>query len=598
LAVDSLTITVVTYLLPIVAAIHVGLGVYAFRFRKVPAAFPFGIAMFLAAIWAFALAMELVSGSLADKIFWSNIRIPATGMLAVTWLIMSIRHARLPWLNSRRIAALFIVPAITTTLLWTGVYSALYRYNFRLDVSGFFPTLIADTGPWYWVAGVAYGQAMIYASVILLLRSLRGAPSLYRRQTGMVILAGLVPVVLELVSQAVPRLRGGSFTPLVFAFTGALVAWGLFRYRMFDVVPVARDLVLENMSGLVFVVDGNSRVVDLNPAAQKAVGLEPLNVIGRTAEGVLRDWTGLPIGLESTEFAVGEMDKRRVYDMKVSPIKNSEGDVVGRLLLLHDITERKRMEEELRRHTEHLEELVEEKTKDLKLSQEKLLQAERLAAIGKTAGMVAHDLRNPLQGMTSVLYLAKQTLKSPKAAERQEAAKLLETLDEEVAYMGKIVEDLQDYARPLMLDLAETSLPDLIRETFSTMKVPRNIKVIVQVEKGIGNVMVDAGLMRRVLTNLTTNGIQSMPKGGRLTIRADKTRNVTVIAVEDTGVGISEEDLGKLFEPFFTTKAKGQGFGLPVCKRLVEAHGGTITAESKLGKGSTFTIKIRLNKKE
>jgi signal transduction histidine kinase len=367
---------------------------------------------------------------------------------------------------------------------------------------------------------------------------------------------------------------------------------------MFDVVPVARDLVLENMSGLVFVVDGNSRVVDLNPAAQKAVGLEPLNVIGRTAEGVLRDWTGLPIGLESTEFAVGEMDKRRVYDMKVSPIKNSEGDVVGRLLLLHDITERKRMEEELRRHTEHLEELVIERTRELNLSQERLLQAERLAAIGKTAGMVAHDLRNPLQGMTSVLYLAKQTLKSPKAAERQEAAKLLETLDEEIAYMGKIVEDLQDYARPLMLDLAETSLPDLIRETFSTMKVPRNIKVIVQVEKGIGNVMVDAGLMRRVLTNLTTNSIQSMPKGGRLTIRADNTRNVTVIAVEDTGVGISEEDLGKLFEPFFTTKAKGQGFGLPVCKRLVEAHGGTITAESKPGKGSTFTIKIPLNKKE
>ena len=597
MALDSLMAAVVTYLLPIVGAIHVGLGVYAFRFRKVPAAFPFGVAMFLAAIWAFALAMELVSSSLSDKILWSNLRIPATSMLAVTWLIMSIRHARLPWLNSRRIAALFIVPAITATLLWTGVYSALYRYNFRLDVTGFFPTLIADTGPWYWIGGALYGQAMIWASVILLVRSLRGAPSLYRRQTAMIIVAGLVPVVIELVSQAVPRLRGGSFTPVVFAFTGVLVAWGLFRYRMFDVVPLARDLVLENMLGLVFVVDGNSRVVDLNPAAQKAVGLEPLNVIGRTAEGVLRDWTGLPIDLGATDFAVGEMDKRRVYDMKVSPIKNSEGDVVGRLLLLYDITERKRMEEELGRHTEHLEELVEERTRELKLSQERLLQAERLAAIGKTAGMVGHDLRNPLQAMTSILYLAKQTLKSPKAAEKQEAAKLLETLDEEIAYMGKIVEDLQDYARPLTPDLAETSLPDLIRDTFSTMKVPDNVKVSIQVEKDIGKVMVDAGLMRRVLTNLTTNSIQAMPKGGKLTIRADKTRDATVIAVEDTGVGMPEEDLGKLFEPFFTTKAKGQGFGLPVCKRLVEAHGGTITVQSKPGEGSTFTIQIPLNRK-
>ena len=234
---------------------------------------------------------------------------------------------------------------------------------------------------------------------------------------------------------------------------------------------------------------------------------------------------------------------------------------------------------------------------ELKLSQERLIQAERLAAIGKTAGMVGHDLRNPLQGMTSTLYLAKQALKSPKAAGMQEVAGLLDTLDGQIAYMGKIVADLQDYVRPLAPALVETSLADLIRETFSTLQVPRSIKVIVQVEKGIGNVMVDAGLMRRVLTNLTTNSIQSMPKGGRLTIRADKTRDATVIAVEDTGVGIPEEDLGKLFSPFFTTKAKGQGLGLPVCKRLVEAHGGTITAKSKPGKGSTFTIKIPVTKK-
>jgi signal transduction histidine kinase len=229
--------------------------------------------------------------------------------------------------------------------------------------------------------------------------------------------------------------------------------------------------------------------------------------------------------------------------------------------------------------------------------EERLLQAERLAAIGKTTAMVGHDLRNPLQGMTTMLYLAKRALKSRKAAGKREMAGLLDTLDGQIAYMEKIVADLQDYARPLTPKLVETSLTDLIRDTLSTMKVPRNVKVSVQVEKGIGKVMVDADLMRRVLTNLTTNSIQAMPEGGKLTIHADKTPDATIIAVEDTGVGMPEEDLGRLFEPFFTTKAKGQGFGLAVCKPLVEAHGGTITAKSKPGKGSTFTIQIPVNKK-
>jgi len=241
----------------------------------------------------------------------------------------------------------------------------------------------------------------------------------------------------------------------------------------------------------------------------------------------------------------------------------------GIMYVATDITERKRMEEQL-------------------------VISQRLATIGELAAMVGHDLRNPLQGMMGILYLVRQALKSPGAGGKREVAELLGTLDKQIDYMAKIVADLQDYARPLTPKLEETSLPDLIRDTLSTMKVPENVKVSVQVKKTIGKVMVDPSLMRRMLTNLTMNAFQAMPKGGRLTIRADKTRDVTVIAVEDTGVGIPEEDMGKLFKPFFTTKAKGQGLGLAVCKRFVEAHGGTITVESKLGKGTTFIVKIPL----
>jgi two-component system sensor histidine kinase PilS (NtrC family) len=122
-----------------------------------------------------------------------------------------------------------------------------------------------------------------------------------------------------------------------------------------------------------------------------------------------------------------------------------------------------------------LEELVEERTKELK-------QAERLATIGKTAEMVAHDLRNPLQGMTSTLYLAKEALGSRGAAGRRELSRRLDALDGQIAYMGGIVADLQDYARPLTPELVATSLPDLIRDSLSTIQVPGNVKASVQVE--------------------------------------------------------------------------------------------------------------------
>ena len=228
-------------------------------------------------------------------------------------------------------------------------------------------------------------------------------------------------------------------------------------------------------------------------------------------------------------------------------------------------------------------------------------ESQRLATIGETTAMVGHDLRNPLQGIVSTVYLAKKKLESPPQSSREPVVKpglvdMLETIENEAEYMDKIVSDLQDYAAPLKAEPKPVEMEPLVKDTLSKIRIPQNVKVSFKVSKPLPTVMIDPAVMRRVFSNLIMNAIQAMPDGGELGIDLYGTDESLFVAFKDTGVGIPEENMGKLFKPLFTTKAKGQGLGLAVCKRLVEAHNGRITVESKPGEGSTFTVKLPIIK--
>ena len=225
-------------------------------------------------------------------------------------------------------------------------------------------------------------------------------------------------------------------------------------------------------------------------------------------------------------------------------------------------------------------------------SQKRLQEVKSLAAMGEAAAMVGHDLRNPLQATTTTLYLAKKLLGSHEPENRDQALKLLDDLDGQVYYMDKIVTDLQNYARPVNIDLVETNLAELMNEAISTVQIPPGVETSTKIEGELTRAMVDADLLKRILVNLVLNAVQAMPNGGKLTLTAQASGGSVTFSVQDTGVGIAAENLSKVFKPFFTTKAQGQGLGLAVCKRLVEAQAGTISVQSQLGGGSAFTIQI------
>ncbi len=249
---------------------------------------------------------------------------------------------------------------------------------------------------------------------------------------------------------------------------------------------------------------------------------------------------------------------------------------------------------QIKSYAEELERKVEERTQQLVDAQKKLIRAERLAAIGEVAAMVGHDLRNPLTGMTGATYYLKRKLGSVASKKTLE---MLEVIEKDIAYSNKIVSDLLEYSREIRLESKLTSFGTLVKDALALVEIPCNVE-IVNKSSTRSRVFVDVEKMKRVFVNIIKNAIDAMPSGGKLEIRTKRTEDRTEISIADTGTGMSKEVLHKLWSPLFTTKARGMGFGLPICKRVVETHGGSINVQSSLGKGTTFTISIPLKGKQ
>ncbi len=344
----------------------------------------------------------------------------------------------------------------------------------------------------------------------------------------------------------------------------------------------ARNLIEASLDPLV-TISKEGKITDVNKATEEATGRPREELIGSDfsdyftepeearagyqrvfTEGFVKDY---PLSIRHKSGKITDV----LYNASI--YKNPQGEMEGVFAAARDITERKMAEEQ-----------AQEAAKKLK-------DAERLAAIGATAGMVGHDIRNPLQGMTSDVYLAKTELAStPDSEEKENALESLDEIQKNIDYVNKIVQDLQDYARPLKPAPKETNLKKLIDDLLFKNGLPKNVKVHIQIQKEAEEIVADSDILKRVLSNLVTNAVQAMPHGGKLSIRAYKEATDSIITVADTGVGIPKDVKEKLFTPLFTTKSKEQGFGLAVVKRMTESLGGTVTFESEEGKGTTFIV--------
>lgn len=276
----------------------------------------------------------------------------------------------------------------------------------------------------------------------------------------------------------------------------------------------------------------------------------------------------------------------------LKPVQDRELQVAIQMALYKHKTEQK-----LKQYTEHLEEMVNDRTRELKEAQERFLRQEKLALIGQLTGSIAHELRNPLGTMKNAVYFLELVLESPDPTIQDH----LDILNQGIQKSEKIINGLLDFARTKTPEKSEININRLLQETLEqivSLSGEKSIEIVTRLDKALPPIQADAEQLEQVFDNLMRNAIQAMPEGGQLTITSEvDNSDDVVVSVADTGRGIPPDALEKIFEPLYTGRAKGIGLGLALAKNLVEGHGGAIKAKSEgvPGQGSTFMVRLPPN---
>ncbi len=246
-----------------------------------------------------------------------------------------------------------------------------------------------------------------------------------------------------------------------------------------------------------------------------------------------------------------------------------------------------------------LERKVEERTAELQHAQEALVQGEKLASLGTLSASIAHEINNPLAGILTFARLMTKTLEAgpPDDAARAACLRNLGLIQRETERCTRIVRSLLDFARARPMDLHAVDVVSALEEAVSLTQHKLQLQqvTVATTREGPAVVKGDYGQLRQVFVNLILNACDAMPDGGALEIVSRRTADGAVeISFRDTGIGIAPENLSKIFDPFFTTKPMGTGLGLSVVYGVVEKHGGSMKAQSKVGAGTTMTVRLPL----
>lgn len=332
--------------------------------------------------------------------------------------------------------------------------------------------------------------------------------------------------------------------------------------------------VLKESTNAIVCVDPEGEIVYWNRGAESLYGYRPGEILGQSLNKLI------PKGAQTIEKSENSEGKSHVGEFLTERLTKS-GRKVSVLIRRESSGEEQRECVGCRAVQENLGKLRE--------LEQQLSHSEELATVGEMAAGLAHEIKNPLAGIGGAIQVLGDTL--PKDDERRP---VVEKVLEQVERIDGTVRDLLAYARPKAARLAPTDLHEVIDNALGVLMLFPTVRVNIvrHFQNALPQAMVDGQQFGQVLSNLFINAIQAMPEGGSLTVSTWSEPDGIHVSVRDTGKGIPKSKLDRVFDPFYTTKTRGTGLGLPICRRVVEAHHGTISVNSRSGHGAEFIIEL------
>lgn len=602
---SALQYTPYTSLLILTAAIALVLTLIALRQGRSTGSQSTAILMASLFIWTVAYTCELAFVDFEIKRLGSDAKYIGICILPIAWLAFTLEYTgNTKWLTRRNFILLSLLPALMLIVAWTNPLHHLFWTSRTLQTWGGVILLAAPSGPAFWVLAFYIYGLLLFGNV-LLIRAFLHTQGIFRKQIATIMISAFFPWIANALYifdiSPFPHL---DLTPLAFLVTGAVVSWSLFRFRLLDVAPIARDTVFDYMTDAALVIDMASHIVDINQAALKFIGLSSASeALGKLPSQVLAAYPDLIANYRGVNEAHSEIEisrggQSRTFQLQITPLFNRRKQQIGRLYLLHEITELKRASEQIKMQND----VLTRTNQELMVAREQAVEASRLKS--EFLATMSHELRTPLNsiiGYTDFLLSSAANL----TEKQQDYLKRVLSNGERLL---SLINDILDISK------IEAARVELASDPFSVVSLLEGIQNRMQTladQKGLHlETFLDPTLpqllkgdvrrLEQILVNLLSNAIR-FTKEGKIAARFERVGAAQwKIVVQDSGIGIPAQALSYIFEAFRQVDGStrreygGTGLGLAIVEKLVQLMNGHIDVESEVGKGSTFTILLPL----
>lgn len=547
--------------------VTVSLGVYAFlRQRHSRCAASFIVSMLLVMLWSGGNALEMAGADLPTKLFWADLQYFAYCYSPLALLALSMRFTGYDkWLRNKKFRWLLLLPTVILLLVWTDAFHGLMRYNIHLSYAGDFLVIAKNYGPAFYVHAI-YEHIINLSAIVMLIRAVIYRKTVYRKQAVILLIGASLIVFPNLfyILNLSP-VKGFDPTPVFFGPAGALMAWAIFRYRMFDLVPLARETVMETMDTGVMVLDLQGRILDINPAFERILGISAKLDSGREAAEICRnipEFAKACAGKDAaqTEFSVTADGGDRIFEAVFSPLYDrrgtQQGAMIGRLVMVYEITKKKK-------------------------EQQRYLEQQRRLGAAHEKERMARDLHDNLGQVLGFINLQAQGI-------RQELVTAgVDTVSDKLDRLVEVTQAAHDEIRAYIKSARSISSTDDFLESLRNDILRFEERTGIPTQWNTELELADIDLEPQVQLHLLSiakealNNVRKHSGADHVKLTISREKEALFLSIEDDGHGFVIPD---------KNDGTGKTFGLSIMKERAEEIGAVLTVHSAPGKGCKVSL--------